>query len=271
MNKKNALPLALAGAAGAAYLAWENTAILTTPFSIHSHKIGPGFDGFRIAHLSDIHNAQFGKGHRRLLDQLEAPHPDLIAISGDMLDARRTDMDTALTLAKALVSIAPTYYVMGNHEARTACYPLFEAGLRTAGVTVLRNNSLVLEREGSCITLIGVDIPYEQDNFAQTLHNLVFQSKGFTLLLSHHPECFPTYRDAEVDLALCGHVHGGQARIPGIGGVLAPHQGFFPKYDAGLYEEAGTRMIISRGLGNSLCPVRINNRPEIVLVTLVSQ
>ena len=136
---------------------------------------------------------------------------------------------------------------------------------------VLRNESIVLECDGEQLTIIGMDCPYGDDAYPGFLYRLHREARGFTLLLSHHPEEFDTYCDVGVDLALCGHTHGGQLRIPYLGGVIAPHQGFFPKYDAGLYENRGTRMIISRGLGNSLCPLRVNNRPELVVVTLKNE
>ena len=105
----------------------------------------------------------------------------------------------------------------------------------------------------------------------QKLLELVVEDPGFTLLLSHRPELFDTYADHDIDLVLSGHAHGGQFRLPLIGGLVAPDQGLFPKYDAGLYSEGNTSMIVSRGLGNSIIPVRFNNRPEVVLIELKSQ
>lgn len=265
---KHSTLTAAAGLAAAGWLLWGNRAITTTEMTVAHSAVPPAFDGFRIAHITDFHNATFGKGHHRLLARLKAARPDMIAITGDMLDARRTDIPQALSFAAEAVKIAPCYYVMGNHEARIPTYPVFEAGLQAIGCHVLRSRQVQLERRGEYLTIIGMDDPAASESFTADLLRLCRESRGFTLLLSHRPERFETYRGAGVHLALCGHAHGGQVRIPLVGGVIAPHQGFFPKYDSGLYTQDDTQMILSRGLGNSLCPLRINNRPELIAVEL---
>ena len=103
------------------------------------------------------------------------------------------------------------------------------------------------------------------------LTELLDEEDGYTILLSHRPELFEVYAENNIDLIFSGHAHGGQFRIPFVGGLIAPNQGLFPKYDAGIYEEGNTTMVVSRGIGNSIVPFRINNRPEIVLVELASQ
>lgn len=258
---------ALAIAVGAGLL-WGNRAIRTTHISLAHPALPEHFDGFRIAHITDLHNTRFGQNHKHLLTHLMEAQPDIIAITGDMIDARRTDINCALEFATIAVTISPCYYVMGNHEARIPQYPEFERGLRDVGVQVLRNETVRLEHDSECLTIIGVDDPAATEGFADTIATLRRKARGFTVLLSHRPERFETYCEANVDLALCGHAHGGQVRLPFIGGVIAPHQGFFPKYDSGLYTRGPTNMILSRGLGNSLCPLRVNNRPELVVVEL---
>ena len=254
--------------AAAGWLLWGNSAIGTTHITIPHSALPQAFDGFRIAHISDFHNTTFGKDHCKLLSRLREEAPDIIAITGDMIDARRTDIPQALSFAKEAVKIAPCYYVMGNHEARIPDYPIFENGLRELGVQVLRSETVELVREGEYLTIIGMDDPSSAEHFTEDLLQLQKNARGFTLLLSHRPERFRTYCSAGVHLALCGHAHGGQVRIPLVGGVIAPHQGFFPKYDSGLYTKNDTNMILSRGLGNSLCPLRVNNRPELIIVEL---
>lgn len=269
MNRTS-LPLLMGVSAAAAtgWLLWGNTAITTTKHHILHPAVPRSFDGFRIAHITDFHNASFGKDHHRLVKALKAAKPDIIAITGDMLDARRTDIPQAVSFGAEAVKIAPCYYVMGNHEARIPSYPVFEEELRRVGVHVLRSEIAELEREGEYLTIIGIDDPGASDTFAEDIIRMRKAARGFSLLLSHRPERFETYYDAGVHLALCGHAHGGQARLPFIGGVIAPHQGFFPKYDSGLYTKGDTRMILSRGLGNSLCPLRLNNRPELIVAEL---
>ena len=161
------------------------------------------------------------------------------------------------------------YYVTGNHEARApeAAQALLD-GLTRAGVTVLRSEAVDLQEGGESIRLIGVDDPSfgGEANLDATLEAL--SSDDFTILLAHRPEKIDEYAKWGIDLVLSGHAHGGQIRIPGIGGVYAPGQGFFPKYTSGEYAVGGTTMIVSRGLGNSVLPLRVNDRPEVVIVTL---
>ena len=132
-----------------------------------------------------------------------------------------------------------------------------------------------MSSNGERIALLGIDDPeraepYASDPAAITNAELAGIEPGadFTILLAHRPEQFPSYVAHGIDLVLSGHAHGGQFRIPFVGGVVAPDQGLFPRYDAGLYEQGDTRMVVSRGLGNSTFPVRVNNRPEVVLVEL---
>ncbi len=252
-------------------LAWGNTSIVTTEYTVASPALPRSFHGLRIAQVSDLHNDPFGRDYSRLVRSLKAARPHMIAITGDLLDARRTNIPRALNAARAMMTVAPCVYVKGNHEARIPDYPILEAGLRELGITVLRNESHMISRGDEAITLIGMDCPYGDEDYPFFLYDLCEEAVGFKLLLSHHPEQFHTYADAGIHLSLCGHTHGGQMRLPKVGGVIAPHQGFFPKYDAGLYELDGSKMIISRGLGNSLFPLRINNRPELVVVELRSK
>lgn len=259
-----------AAAAGAAVLggglAWGNLSVTTTEFPLRSPAAPEAFRGFRIAHISDWHNAAFTE---RLALAVQEAKPDIICITGDMIDARRTNIPRALDTAKALTAIAPCYYVTGNHEERIPSYPRFEEGLRALGVFVLHNEAVTLGRGGDALTILGADDPGRRAEFPDTLRQLREQAEGFSLLLCHRPEKFPLYCEVGFDLVLTGHAHGGQVRIPGIGGVIAPHQGFFPKYDGGLYTDGTTNMVLSRGLGNSLCPLRVNNRPELVVVELM--
>lgn len=250
---------------------YENKALEMNAFPVNCHALPEAFDGFVIAQISDLHNAQFGENNRDLLRLLSDTKPDLIVITGDLLDSRYTDMESALAFAKKLVKIAPCYYVTGNHEARISDYGDFEKQLSEIGVTVLRNTSLTLERESQTITLAGIDDPSFLGNtlFSKKLEQL--SSEGFTILLSHRPEYFEQYCRYSFDLVLSGHAHGGQFRIPFLGGLVAPGQGFFPEYDGGIYTSGTTTMAVSRGLGNSILPIRLNNPPEILLITLVRQ
>ena len=261
------------------WTAWGNAALELNTYTISSRGLPDAFDGYRIAQISDLHNAEFGDGNQRLLDMLREAEPDMIAITGDLIDSRKTNIAVALAFAEEAVRIAPCYYVSGNHEARVPEYRELKAGLEAAGVTVLDDARVEIEISGKSITIIGVNDPsfladYLTSDAAvmdRKLSEFSSEDAGFTILLSHRPELFDTYAAHEMDLVLTGHAHGGQFRLPLIGGLIAPNQGLFPKYDDGLYSEGNTNMIVSRGLGNSIIPLRFNNRPEVVLIELKSQ
>ena len=257
---------------------WGNTALMTNAVAISSSRIPAAFSGFRIAQVSDLHNAEFGKNNAELLKLLSESRPDIIVITGNLIDANHTDVGIALGFAQESVRIAPTYYVTGNHEAASQQYDTLKAGLEEEGVIVLEDEAISLERGGETISLIGLadpDFTVKGEMFGEApvmvsakLKNLNDGEGKYTIMLSHRSELFETYVNCGIDLVFAGHAHGGQFRLPFIGGVIAPNQGLFPKYDAGLYTDGGTNMVVSRGIGNSIIPLRFNNRPEIVLVEL---
>ncbi len=259
------------------WIVWGNTALELNAYTISSSNLPESFDGYRIAHVSDLHNTEIGKGNEKLSTMLRDADPDMIAITGDLIDSRNTDIEIALQFVREAVKIAPCYYVTGNHEARVNEYGELKAGMEAAGVAVLEDVKTEISLEGETITLIGVNDPSFQTDYlfgdSETVMNtkleeLHTENDGFTILLSHRPELFDTYVDQDVDLVLSGHAHGGQFRLPFIGGLVAPNQGLFPEFDAGIYTEDNTNMLVSRGVGNSILPFRINNRPEVILIEL---
>ena len=260
------------------WTAWGNTALMVNTITVSGDRIPAGFSGYRIAQVSDLHNAEFGTGNTELLQTISESTPDIIVITGDLVDMNHTNMDAALDFAKNAVQIAPIYYVNGNHEAALSQYNELKEGLKSVGVIVIEDEAIQLEHNGSTVTLIGLsdpnfairndvfdDIP---DMVSAKLNGLLESENGCTILLSHRPELFETYVSCGVDLVFSGHAHGGQFRLPFIGGLIAPNQGLFPKYDAGLYTDVNTNMVVSRGIGNSIIPFRFNNRPEVVLAEL---
>ena len=258
---------------------WGNTALELNTYTVNSEELPSVFDGYRIAHVSDLHNAEMGDGNEKLLAMLREAEPDIIAITGDMIDSRNTNVAVALAFAVEAMLIAPCYYVTGNHEARVSEYDELKAGLEACGVVVLENKRAKIELSGETITLLGVDDPSFNTDYlvgdsasvvSNTLAEISTEDDGFTVLLSHRPELFDTYVESGMNLVFSGHAHGGQFRLPLIGGLAAPNQGLFPKYDSGLYTDGDTNMIVSRGIGNSIFPFRFNNRPEVILVELDS-
>ena len=253
-----------------------NQGLKRTDYTLSGSRVPEAFDGFRIAHISDLHNAQMGKDNKNLLALLEAAQPDIIAITGDIIDSRRTDMEIALRFVREAVKIAPCYYVPGNHEARLSAYEGFQQKMIDAGVTVLEDTAVPVGRSGERIIIQGVKDPsfyrgYLGEDETQIMKTQLLtlpKEDEFTVLLSHKPELFLVYVAHGADLVLSGHAHGGQIRLPWIGGLYTPSQGLFPEYDAGMYTQQGVSMIVSRGIGNSAFPLRINNPPEVVMIEL---
>ena len=277
---------AVAVACLALWCLWGNTALTVTSVEVFGERLHRSFDGYRIVQLSDLHDARFGAQNERLIERVAAQQPSAIVLTGDMIDSRRTKVEPTIALAQRLAELAPVYYVTGNHEARIpeAAQALLD-GLTRTGVTVLRSEAVDLQEGGESIRLIGLDdlgVYYQalsgDSSHRQALSEVkealkrdlstLAEGSGYALVLSHRPELIDLYAECGADLVLCGHAHGGQVRLPFIGGLYAPGQGLFPAWDAGLYETGGTQMFVSRGLGNSAFPLRVNNRPEVVTITL---
>lgn len=258
----------------AALIAWaaiDSRNIDVTRFTVSGAP--EPFSGFKIVQISDLHNAEFGTDNQKLIDILKSEAPDAIVITGDLIDARRTNTEIAESFARRCMEIADCYYVPGNHEARLGgTYDAFESALIADGVNVLRNGSVRIRKEMDAIRIIGVDDPaFAKASDAITNLDAALEalsSDDFTILLAHRPELIDEYSKWGIDLVLSGHAHGGQIRLPGIGGLYAPGQGFFPRYTSGNYTVGDTEMIVSRGIGNSAFPLRVNDRPEVVIVTL---
>lgn len=255
---------------------WENHALQCNPLTVEDEKLPASFDGLRIAHISDLHNTRFGKDQQKLIGLLAKAKPDFIVVTGDLIDKRRPGMRNALDFAAQAVRIAPVCYVPGNHEAASAEYPELKRRLAEHGVILLDDRVVRLERGEEVLMLMGVAdprmcVPNENAAIARCMQEKLAAvtegAGGYQVLLAHRPETLTQYAQAGIDLAFCGHAHGGQFRLP-WGGVIAPNQGFFPKITAGIHREGGTRMVVSRGLGNSWIPIRLFNRPEVLLVTL---
>lgn len=256
------------------WLLWANSSPAATQVAVASGALPEAFEGFKIAHVSDLHNAVFGRKNEKLLSLIRAAEPDIIAITGDLIDSRHTDIDSALAFVEAAAEIAPVYYVTGNHESRLD-FDEIEPRLIAAGARVLRNEAKDIGRGGERIRLAGIDDPSfirtggtAEERAAAELEQLGDGGGTFTVLLAHRPELVEVYAEYGAGLVLSGHAHGGQVRLPLLGGLYAPGQGLLPEYDSGLYSLGETQMVVSRGLGNSVAPLRVNNRPELVIVTL---
>ena len=247
---------------------FQNKHLETTHYTYEAEQLGVDLDGYRIVQISDLHNAKFGKNNQKLVDRIRECAPDMIALTGDLVDSNHTNVDRAVQFVNEIVKICPVYYVTGNHEywLDTSEYENLMDGVASAGVIILDNQVVEISRWDAKFRLVGLDDKSLADG---TLEALLSDEKELTVVLAHEPQYFARYAGTGVDLVLSGHAHGGQFRLPFVGGIVAPDQGFLPEYTAGEYYMNGTEMIVSRGLGNSVIPVRLFNYPEIVCVELV--
>ena len=241
------------------WMLWGNLTVGLTLYTVVESNLPADFDGYRIAHVSDLHDTWLWE---QAVERVCASDPDVICITGDMVDS--DDMEHAFRFAEEAVKIAPCYYITGNHEMLISqeSYVRFMQGLEDRGVVILMNQSVILTKGSSQICLTGHK--WGSSVGIGELTDFV----GYNILLSHHPEGFSNYVAGEYDLVLSGHAHGGQVRLPWIGGLYAPGQGVLPEYDNGIYSDGRTDMVVSRGVGNSSFPIRFNNRPEVILVEL---
>ncbi|EDP25639.1 metallophosphoesterase [Coprococcus eutactus] len=271
------------------FCSYQNRHLETTYYTYKAEQLGADLEGYRIVQISDLHNVKFGKNNQKLVDRIRECEPDMIVLTGDLVDSNHTNVDRAVQFVDEIVKICPVYYVTGNHEywLEKSEYDELMDGLVSAGVVILDNQVVEISRGDAKFRLVGLDDRSLADGTLEALlsdesirNNQAEQKeetadnedsgeKELTVVLAHEPQYLARYAGTGVDLVLSGHAHGGQFRLPFVGGIVAPDQGFLPEYTAGEYYMNGTEMIVSRGLGNSVIPVRLFNYPEIVCVELV--
>ena len=260
--------------AAGGFLYWDNTALQVARFDPVFTDLPAGFDGCRIVVLSDLHGGSFGAGNADLFAAVAAEQPEYIFYLGDLQDKYRGPAaGYPAAVADGLSAIAPTYYVTGNHEWAIGDVPELKKTLSAHGVTVLSNQFLTLERNGDAIVLAGIDDPngYADQKTPEELAAELYAAWGdpFWILLAHRNSRFASqYSLLGADLVCSGHGHGGIIRLPGTDGLLSTERTLFPSYTAGLYEENGSVLFATRGLGNSGPSFRVFNRPEVAVVTL---
>ena len=274
MNRKI---LALASIIAASSIIRQNKKLKVRKTTLKFDKLPQAFDNFKIAQVSDIHCDKVGHSDLSFINKIKNFNPDMIVITGDILDSYNNNMDIAYNILSQLAIVAPCYFVSGNHELRLPEeYEQLINRMKKLNITHLHNSKLFITKNNESINLVGVedynffkneDNLNHRANFIKTLKEL-YSSNHFNILLSHRPEKFPIYADIKYELIFSGHAHGGQWRIPFVGGIFSPSQGFFPKYTNGNYVLEDSTMIVSQGLGNSSFPIRINNRIELILATL---
>lgn len=263
------------------YLYNQNTYLKQTVYDIKIDKV-LNMESYKIAQISDFHNTNSARLKNKIISALKKNKPDIIVITGDLIDSRRTNIAGAKEFLEKLTAITTTYYVLGNHESRNENIQEIINTFSSTGVKILRNEKVKLQNSIELIGLEDVNFSISEreqkylsnpkvtlkEILKQNLENIHYKNDTYTVLITHRPEFLSTYADCNMDIVLTGHAHGGQVRLPGIGGLFAPEQGIFPKYTNGIHAEGKTTMIISRGIGNSKFPFRFNNRPEIVFVNI---
>ncbi len=257
----------------------------TDAYALTSQKLPAAFHGLRIVQLTDLHGRSFGEKQKTLLDYVSHLHPDIVVLTGDLIAEKYDGQERKAVqdLLQGLAQRYPVYAILGNHESRSRKKNAVIADCEKAGIVLLRNKGAYLWRRGVCIGLAGMETvnPSPADTalstkieehaaLQETLSRYQHEKKpAFQILLAHKPELLQTYAEYGVDLILAGHAHGGLMKIPFSGGkcVLAPGQGFFPRYTHGIYQEKNTLMVLGRGLGGP----RIGIRPEVVCIDLYAE
>ena len=259
--------LVLAAAVG--WFWWQQNGLSSETISVTSAP--DGFAGYRIAVISDLHGKEFGEDNEKLIDYVRDLEPDLIAVTGDLIHDQ-DQMAMVKPVAKGLASIAPTYYVTGNHEWAAKVVPELEELLEACGINVLSNEYVMLSEGGDQIALLGAEDSngYADQMTVGELADQVRQEQGdvYTSLLSHRNNHYDQYQQARVDLTLAGHAHGGLIRLPTTDGLIGPKRELWPQYTAGLYDLSYGQMVVSRGLGHQFPCFRLFNRPDVPLVVL---
>ncbi|MHB8840820.1 MAG: metallophosphoesterase [Candidatus Aquicultor sp.] len=286
MNKRKLVIAIIAVIVMVPFLAWffnvENNSLELVTFELHFKKLPDKFGNYRIVQITDLHNKEFGPNQRDLVAMVKSARPDLIVVTGDLIDRKRYGKGPSLSLLTQLKRLAPVYFVTGNHEWWSGRFDELSQDIKNAGVTILQNRHVEITRGGESLYLVGIDDiakqyginhddPFAEDHFIGGELNEAMaglSSNDFKILLAHRPERFPVYALHGVDLVFAGHAHGGQVRPPFSGAIVTPDQGFFPNYSDGVYRQASSTMVLSRGLGVSTIPFRLFCLPEVIVVVL---
>lgn len=265
----------------------DNSLLQVTQYTVTSERIPQSFNNFKILQLSDLHSASFGEENRTLLKKIDEQKPDIVVMTGDMVNTKDETFDVFLKFGKEVGKKYETYYIMGNHEQNLdeSKREYIFRKLKATGIKILNNEKVGITRGADQINLYGMwfnlkyykaannaytkDIYYDSVAMQKVIGDC--DTSKYNVLLTHNPLYFDTYAGWDADLTLAGHIHGGMIRIPFIGGLLSPEHEFFPQYSGGKYHMGNKVLIVNRGLGNGDFGIRILDRPEISVITLQSK
>ena len=272
------------------YIKYNVNTLEVTKYVVENKKVPKEFDVYNIVQISDLHSKLFGENNKKLIQKIKSLNPDIVVVTGDLIDGENNNYNVALDFMKEISKLYRVYYIIGNHEQKSLIkkykdeYKDYFNKLHQIDFVNLDNNKVEIVKGDSNINLYGLTVPYScykylfdkdkntnlDENFLE--ENLPTINKDeYNILLAHTPFYFDEYERWGADLILAGHVHGGIIRLPFVGGLLSPNRHFFPKYDLGKYDKNNSTMIVTKGLGGSKVLVRINCKPEIVKITLKSK
>ena len=269
------------------YIKYNVNTLEVTKYVVENKKVPKEFDGYNIVQISDLHSKLFGENNKKLIQKIKSLNPDIVVVTGDLIDGENNNYNVALDFMKEISKLYRVYYIIGNHEQKSLIkkykdeYKDYFNKLHQIDFVNLDNNKVEIVNGDSNINLYGLTVPYSCykylfDNQETTSIDIDFleeklgkvDREQFNILLAHTPFYFDEYEKWGADLTLCGHVHGGIVRLPLVGGLLSPDRKFFPKYDLGEYIKNKSTMIVSKGLGGSKVLIRVNCKPEIVNIKL---
>ena len=269
------------------YIKYNVNTLEVTKYVVENKKVPKEFDGYNIVQISDLHSKLFGENNKKLIQKIKSLNPDIVVVTGDLIDGENNNYNVALDFMKEISKLYRVYYIIGNHEQKSLIkkykdeYKDYFNKLHQIDFVNLDNNKVEIVKGDSNINLFGLTVPYSCykylfDNQETTSIDIDFleeklgkvDREQFNILLAHTPFYFDEYEKWGADLTLCGHVHGGIVRLPLVGGLLSPDRKFFPKYDLGEYIKNKSTMIVSKGLGGSKVLIRVNCKPEIVNIKL---
>lgn len=284
---------------GGNYLA--NQSVFITHYEVVNESLPLNFDGFRIVQVTDVHSIRTQEQADLFYEKIVGERPDAVVITGDLVDStyyeeenkalkeglsdKMAGQDT-IDFISRLAEHYYVYYVYGNHEMillDDVDNNPFKVAMEELGVIFLNNNGVKITKDDESIYMLGIQDPstlYKDSDYVSYDNHLdrinammtkvvsLKEEDLYTVLLTHRPEYFIAYSNYDVDLVLAGHAHGGQVRLPGIGGLYTPVQGWFPEYTEGAFENNNTMMIVGRGIGNTIKIPRIFNPPEINSIVL---
>ncbi len=270
------IAVAIAAAIGLRpFLYWQNETLEVTHYTVQSEKLPRSFDGYKIVLLTDIHGKVFEGDNAPLYEAIEAQEADMLCLVGDLIDEGVAgSKEVVANLLRTCELPGQVYAVSGNHDVWTEGFNAFVQELEEAyPITFLENESVQIEKNGETLTLSGISDPDTWDEaeameYVAAADASIKKGTGYQILLFHRANMLDYFNDKAYDLILSGHMHGGQVRLPFVGGLKSPHGDWFPKYSGGRYDAEGKTYIVSRGVGNAVRVPRLFNRPELVVVTL---